>query len=109
MRKSEMTASELAPDPLFKYFSNARALLSDLNATAVFNSPWPALRSVRACAPVVFPETLIEVARYAGVVNGFVFLTHQNINVQERAHLLTCPAVVFGAAKPKSKMQPPSR
>src|SRR2546421_5296913 len=35
MRKSEMTASELAPDPPFKYFSNARALLSDLNATAV--------------------------------------------------------------------------
>ena len=104
--KSEMTASELATRPAFQIFFKCSRLAFGFERNRSLDSPRPVLGSVRACASIVFQEALIEIARNAGVVNGFVSLTHQNINVEERAHLLACQAVVFGAVKPKSKIQP---
>ena len=106
MRKSEMTASELATRPAFQVFFKCSRLAFRFERNRSFDLPRPVLGSVLACAPIVFPEALIEVARNGGVVNGLVSLTDQNINVEERAHLLARQAVVFGAAKPKPKIRP---
>ena len=45
-----------------------------------FDSPRPVLRGVRTIASIVFKQALLEVTRYAGVVNCRVCMTHQNIN-----------------------------
>ena len=80
------------PEPLFKYFSNARALLPDLNATAVSIRHGPVLQGVRAFASIVFKQALFEITRNAGVVNRRVCLTHQNMNVNEIFHLAGLPS-----------------
>ena len=60
--------------------ANSRALLSDLNATAVSIRHGRCREVFAQIASIVFKQALLEVTRYAGVVNCRVCMTHQNIN-----------------------------
>ncbi len=53
-------------------------------------------------------QALFEIHRHSGVMNGFVCLAYENIDVEEPLHWLACQAVVFGAPGEKYNYSPPS-
>ncbi len=51
------------------------------------------LRCMRAFSPIVLPQPRIEVARYTAVMQLFVSLADEYINVVEAVHQSVSPAV----------------
>jgi hypothetical protein len=80
------------PEPAFRYFSNARAFASDLNALRFRCATGGIWWCICMCLDCSFRR---EVLRDPGVVLSCISLAYKNINVEQFSITLACQAVVL--------------